>query len=553
MSILWWLKLPLHFREIRRLREILTVLARHGFEDVSIRLAGVRVFRWFLKSKSQATSLPIEKRIRLVLEELGPTFVKLGQIMATRPDIVPMSLIQELQKLQDEVPPVPFEEVRQLIERDLGKPLESLFKDVVAQPIAAASIAQVYRAHLLDGKEVVIKVQRPDAKRIVTADMRILKILAEALESRIPEIRRFKPRQLLQEFADTITDELDFLSEMENLQRYRENFKDEEMLHIPQPYPELCSKRVLVMEAVNGTKITDVKTLQEKGIDLHKVLEIGMSVTLRSIFEFGFFHADPHPGNFFVEDDGKIALIDFGMMGVLDDERIDDILIFLVSIVTADSEEMIRLLQELDLIPDNVDVRRLKNDIARLLVRYRNTNIGNIDTSLFLNRIYEVMGRYNVSLPADLMLVGKAVSTLEGIGRQIFPDFKPMDTIKPYLIDLYTNRILDPNRQLARLYRTGLEIMRLFRDAPYDLRRSLKKLRSGELNIVLQSPQIDSVKKGSLASSNKLLYGFLSIGYGALGILARFLLNSTWLEGGAFAISGFFFIMLLYTLLISSN
>ena len=551
MGILWWLSLPLHISELHRVRQILGVLARHGFEDISIRLSGVRLLRWLFKPGPQAHRIPIERRLRIVLEELGPTFVKLGQVMATRPDILPMNVINELQKLHDDVPPVPFSEVRTLIESELGMPLEKAFKEVVAQSIASASIAQVYRATLHDGQEVVIKVQRPNAEEVVKADMRILQVLAEALEKRIPELRRFRPRQILKEFANTISDEMDFLIEMENLLKYRENFKDEEGLHIPRPFEELCTKRVLVMEAVKGTKITDVRTLRAKGIDLRKVLEVGMRVTLRSIFEFGFFHADPHPGNFFVEDDGRIALIDFGMVGVLDDDRIDDMLVFLASMVTGDTEGLVKLLLELDLVPDEVDLRQLKMELGRLLVRYRNVEIGKLDTAQFLSRVYEVMSRYNVVLPADLMLVGKAIATLEGIGRQVYPEFNPIDELKPYITNLYAERILNPQRQASKVINTITDTLSLLRDAPYDIRRILHKARAGEFRIQVDEPHLVESTEMKVKAMNRLLYGGLSMGYGLMGILGKSLLDSSLVEWGSFAVSAIFFIMLVYSLLAS--
>ena len=402
---------------------------------------------------------------------------------------------------------------------------------------------------MLDGQDVVLKVQRPDAQSIVTADMRLLSIIAQGLEEKVPEVRRYKPKELIQEFTDSLSEEMDFIGEMENLQRFRENFKDEEQLHIPRPFPDLCSRRLLVMEEVKGTKVTDVVTLKQKGIDLKAVLDTGLRVTMRSIFEFGFFHADPHPGNFFVEDDGSIALIDFGMMGVIDDARIDDMAAFMVSIITGDTDAMVNLLLELDLVPDGVDLRRMRTDIGRLLVRYKNASIGTIDTGQFMGRIYEVMGRHNVSLPADLMMVGKAVATLEGIGRKIFPDFNPIDYMKPYLTKLYTERLTDPTRQAAQAYKAVNNLLRLVRDGPYDIRRLLRKLRRGEIQLNCQSGSLEAMMHSQALHSRRMLYGLMSIGSGGLALYGVQVLGyDVWTVGG-FAFSAGFFILLLYSLI----
>lgn len=551
MGVLWWFKFPLRFKEMRRLRQVLGVLGRHGFRDIAFRMSGIRGLGWLGKGSKDEDfqHIPVERRIRIVLEELGPTFIKMGQVMASRPDILPMSMIKELEKLQDNVPPEPFEDIKDVIEAELGRPMTDVFRNVVAQPIAAASIAQVHRAELMDGQHVVLKVQRPNAEAIVKSDMKLLAILSQVLEDKIPEIRRYKPRDLIREFTNTLAEEMDFVGEMENLQRYRSNFRDEEDLHTPKPFPELCSRRLLVMEEVGGTKVTNLKVLKEKGIDLKKVLDVGMRVTMRSIFEFGFFHADPHPGNFFVEDDGTIVLIDFGMVGVIDDARIDDMATFMVSVVTGDTETLVNLLLEMDLVPDGVDLRRLRTDIGRLLVRYQSSSIGSIDTGQFLNRIFDVMGRYSVAMPADMMLVGKAIATLEGIGRTIFPEFSPIDYMKPYLTKVYTERVMDPKRQSAYAYKAFRDVLSLVKDGPYDIRRVLRKLRKGEIQVNLKSQSVDGLRKSMAVRSNRMLYGMMSLGFSALGLYASSARGYGFIAFSEFAVSGGFFILLMYSLL----
>jgi len=512
---------PSRFRDIKRLRFITAKLMRLGFGDVVFRLKRrpfvARLARVFFFNRGGAAQyakdLSTEQRIRILFEELGPTFVKFGQVLATRPDLVPMSLILELRKLHDEVPPFPFEKVVEIIESGLGKKTAEVFAEISPEPIAAASIAQVHRARLLDGSDVVVKVQRPDIREVIASDLNLLRGLADMLEERVPEIRRFKPSRLVEEFSKSIRREIDFRIELENLQRFKANFAGDTDICIPGAYPQFSTPHLLVMEYVSGAKITDRMRLLELGIDLHKLARTGMTAALRSIFEHGFFHADPHPGNFFIKDDGTFALLDFGMMGTVQQERIDDMLTFMVSLLTNDIDMLVNLFLDLDIIGDDTDLRALRSEVSEVLGRYKAIPLKQIDIGRFLEDIIEIVVRNNVQLPADLLLIGKALATMEGITKELYPDFNPLEEVQPYLIAVYLKRNLDPYRHSRNITKNLYDMMLLLKDAPADLKRILRKARKGELRLKTAEENLEWKAKRAASETNKKIYAFLSIAF----------------------------------------
>lgn len=505
---------PWRLRDLGRIRRIAGVLVRHGFDDVAARLGWVGRLRtlWLAlrrRRSDREPRVPVEQRIRLALEELGPTFIKLGQMMGTRPDLVPMSLVMELKKLHDEVPPFPLDELRTIIESDLGKPVDDLFESFKDEPMAAASIAQVHRARLVSGEDVVVKVQRPQLPQVVGADLRILSGFAALLEARIPETRQFRPCAIVDEFRRSLSRETDFNVERLSMERFKANFLDEPGLHVPEPVPALSTRRVLVMERVDGVKVTDVAALKAANLDLKAIVEVGMRVTMRSIFEFGFFHADPHPGNFFIKKDGTIALLDYGMMGTIEPLRIDELATFMVAMVTGDLDMMVNLLVDADLLGDDTDLRSMRGELRGILDRYGTANIGSIDVSGFLTEVIDVTVRHHVVMPADLLLVGKAIATMEGIGREVYPEFEPMEEIRPFLTEMYVKRTLDARRHSQNVVRSLMDGLALLKEAPLDIRRILRKARRGELTLQVNPTDALARQRALNARTNRVLMGIL--------------------------------------------
>lgn len=497
MRVLTLLNLPNTMRSAQRVREILAVLMRHGFGEL-IDQMGLQSWahgasRWLLRSADDDGPSPFgwEERIRMSFEELGPTFVKLGQVLATRPDLIPMSLVLELRKLQDDVPPFPLEEARQVVVEELGRPLEEAFARFDEVPLAAASIAQVHRAALPDGTEVVVKIQRPELRRVIGRDLAILRGFSRLLHSRVPELRRFDLPGITQEFAAALRLESDFTNERANIERFRRLWADDPLVDAPEPFPSHCGERVLTMGFVDGVKVTDVEGVEALGVDPGAVARRGTHIALRSIFEHGFFHADPHPGNFFVLPGGRITLIDFGMMGVIDDQRLGELLTFLVSILLNDPEMMVRLFLELDLIEDSTDLRALKREIKSIVDRYYNVPLGQIDIGRFIQQVFEVVVRHDVRLPADLLLVAKAITTMEGIAQEIDPTYDPITEMRPYLMRTYVMRVLDPSLHARELARNVADLTLLLRRLPGEVRTLLKKARKGELRFVTASEDLE--------------------------------------------------------------
>ncbi len=516
--------LPWRLRDIRRVRGIAGVLARHGFADVAARMGPAAWARGVIRAvlrRPKASPVPVERRIRRVLEELGPTFIKLGQMLATRPDLVPMALVDELSRLQDHVPPFPFDEVRQIVEAELGQPMDAVYSEVDPVPVAAASIAQVHYATLKTGEPVVIKVQRPSLHQQITGDLRILAGLASVLESHVPETRPFRPRAIVEEFTKSLQRETDFLAEAASMERYRKMFEDEPGLCIPKPCLEWTRRRVLTMERVEGVKVTDVEALKALDVDLKSIVDLGMRLTLRSIFEFGFFHADPHPGNFFVRRDGTIVLLDFGMMGTIEPRRIDEMLAFMVAVLTGDVDMVVDQLLDADLIGDDTDLRSLRSDLKSILVRYADANLGSVNVAVFIQEVMAVNVRHHVLLPADLLLVGKSIATMEGIGHQVYPEFKPLDAIRPYLTEVYVRRLLDAKKHSQVVARSVMDGLSLLKDAPFDIRRLLRKMRRGELTVNLRSVDDEARRRHSTAVANRAVLAglFATFFFGAVVLL----------------------------------
>ncbi len=520
--------IPSRIRSLQRLPQILTVLFKYGFGDVVSRV-GIDTAVHQLKSAifhdvdPRFVALRTEERIRRALEELGPTFVKLGQVMATRPDLIPMSLVTELRKLQDKVTPFESEAVRRTIEEELGKPAGELFAELDAEPLAAASIGQVHRATLRDGRKVILKVQRPNLERIIETDLDILTFLAELAEERVPELRRYNPVGLVSEFRHSISKEIDFETEAYHTRRFAANFKDDPDVYVPAVHDELTTSRVLCEEFIEGTPLNHPKLL-ELGLDLPKVARTGIRVALEQALVHGFFHADPHPGNIFVLPGSRLCLIDYGMMGTLDQERIDELLTFLVAILTRDLDKLIRLFHRLELIGEEVDVRGLRREVDDLICRFQSVELARIDIGKFLNQVFDVITKHEVQLPSDLLLVAKALATIEGVGRQIYPELNTVEEIRPIILKIYLGRMTDPGYHSRAPRRATFELISLLETGPRDLRLALRKARRGELQARLHLENLDQASRSQAQATNRLA---LSILTGSLVLAAAYLFTRT--------------------------
>ena len=482
-------------RELPRLHEIATVFVRHGLGEFVQRIgvAGVleragRIVHW--GEASESVKLEPAQRMRLALEELGPTFVKLGQVMATRVDLFPPHWIAELEKLHAEVPPVPFEELVPELERALGRSPLEVFRDIETRAHAAASIAQVHLAKLQDGTPVVLKVRRPGVRATIDADLRLLRRVAELIEAEIPEARRYGPAEIAAQFAASLEREADFASEMRNIERFAKNFAGDPHIVIPRIYPEWTSDTLLVQEHVQGIPATDLAAVEAAGLDRKLLAARGVNAFLKMILQDGFFHADPHPGNVFYLPDHRIVIIDFGMVGRLSPQRRRQVVDLIAGLARMAEEPMLDVL--LAWSGDVwVDEAKLAADVDELVFDYEGVPLKDIRIGAVVRQFSAILREHSIVLPADLALMFKALVTLEGLGRQYDPEFHIVGHLTPLV-----KRALAERYQPVELVRRGRaavnEVLDLASSVPRDFARLLREARRGKARVDLDLKRLDS-------------------------------------------------------------
>src|SRR5574341_235671 len=415
-------------RDLGRVQEIATVLLRYGFGDL-VRRLGVAV-HW--KERGQPLELDSPQRVRRALQELGPTFVKLGQILATRVDLFPPEWIEEFEKLQDQAPPSDFDAVRMQLAEDLGAPPEEIFTAFEAEPIAAGSIAQVHRARSADGTELAVKVRRPGIVPVVEADLRLLARLAETIEAHFPDLAGLRPREVVRQFTRTMRAELDLAAECRNAERVATAFRERPEIVVPRVYWEWTGERVNVQAFVDGTPSRDPAALEAAGLDRRALAHHGAQAMLKMMLDDGFFHADPHPGNVFYLPGNRVAFIDFGMVGHLSERRRDELVQLLNGLVGRDAEAVVDILLEWAG-PAKVDADKLAGDVDAFIDRYHGVPLEELRMSAMLADITAMLREHRLALPPDLALVLKACLTLETYGRELDPQFDMVGEAAPFL------------------------------------------------------------------------------------------------------------------------
>ena len=482
-------------RELPRLQEIAAVFIRHGLGEFvqRIGIAGVLERAGQILTRSpvaESVTLEPAQRMRMALEELGPTFVKLGQVMATRVDLFPPRWIAEFEKLQAEVPAVPFEELLPELTRSLGRSPFEVFRDIETRAQGAASIAQVHRAKLPDGTSVVLKVRRPGVREKIDADLRLLRRVSELIESEIPEARRYRPAEVAAQFARTLEREADFVTETRNIQRFQKNFAGDPNVVIPRIYPEYTSDVLLVQEHVDGIPATNPAAVDAAGLDRKALAARGVDAFLKMILIDGFFHADPHPGNVFYLPGNRMVIIDFGMVGRLSPQRRAQVIDLLGGLARMAEEPMIDVL--LDWAGDAyVDEAKLAADVNEMVFDYEGVPLKDIRAGHAIRQFAAIVREHSIVLPSDLSLMFKTLITLEGLGRQYDPDFHITDHLTPLVRSALAERY-KPN-ELVRRGRSALtEFMNVVGGVPRDLARFLREARRGKTRIDLDLKRLDS-------------------------------------------------------------
>ena len=482
-------------RDLSRLREISSVLIRHGLGDL-VRRTGLataleragQILHWGEAGKS--AEIEPQQRFRRSLEELGPTFVKLGQVLSTRPDLLSPSWIAELERLHSDVAPVSFNELLPQIEKALGRSPFDVFADVEREPHAAASIAQVHRAKLPSGAPVVLKIRRPGISAKIAADLSLLDHLANLIEYEMPEARRFAPVRVVAQFRRSLERELDLGVEARHVERFARNFADDPHIVIPKVYWDFTSSLMNVQEYVAGIRGNDFAAIAAADLDRKVLAARGSDAVLKMILVDGFFHADPHPGNVLYLPGNRIALIDFGMVGRLSALRRNQMVDLLAGIVGQDDQAMLEVL--LDWTGEHgVDEARLAGDVAELAFDFADTQLRDVRIGALLQRVAALLREHAILLPADLTLMFKALISLEGLGRQYDPEFRLVDRVRPFLDRALSERY-QPVVTLRRTQATLANAFGLLATVPHDLARLVKDARRGRMRVDLDLKRLDS-------------------------------------------------------------
>jgi ubiquinone biosynthesis protein len=482
-------------RDLPRLHQITSVLIRHGLGDLVQRVgvSGVleragQVLQW--GASKEMLALEPAQRVRHAFQELGPTFVKLGQVLATRVDLFPPAWIAEFEKLHSDVPPVPFEDVLPELTAALGRSPFDVFVDLETTAHGSASIAQVHRARLRDGTPVVLKIRRPGVRPRVEADLRLLGHLAELIEAELPETRRYQPTAVAAQFARSLERELDFTVEAANVERFGKHFADDPFIVIPKVYPQWTSESLLVQQHIVGIQGTDLAAVDAAGLDRRVIATRGAEALLHMILVDGFFHADPHPGNVFFLPDNRIVMIDFGMVGRLAPRRRQEVVDLLAGLAQMDEQPMLDVLT--DWAGDAyVDEQRLASDVNDLVFEYENVPLGSIRIGALIRRFAAIVRDHSIVLPPDLTLMFKALITMEGLGRQYDPGFHIVEHLAPLLRRVMRERYR-PDELIHRGRSAASEFLTLVGSVPRDIARLLREARRGKARIDLDLRRLDS-------------------------------------------------------------
>lgn len=492
-------------RGLRRYQDIAQALVKYGYVDIAeaMHLRRTLTFGQRLFGASEIANSGKPQRLRMLFEELGPTFVKFGQLLSTRVDALPPAYLNELAALQDHVAAEAFPVVQQIVETELKAPLNRLFASVDPAPLAAASIAQVHRATLPNGARVVMKVQRPRIPQTIAADLDVLRDLAHLAERYMVEWRPFQPTGLVEEFAHTIMKELDFRQECRNLERCAHYFADDPTVHIPKAYPELSTSRVLTMTYVEGTKISDLDALRRAGHDPRTIAVHGANALLKQIFVHGFFQGDPHPGNLLVLPNDVIAILDYGMFGTIDTETREQLAVLLLGVMQRDAGKMIRALRHLEIVDSESRRRQLRRDVSTLVDTYLTVPLAHIDLSVMLDEMLKIVHRHGLQIPPEFLLLVRALTTAESLGRKLDPAFRIAEQVQPFAERLVLERY-DPRYIMRRLGATGAEAGDLLAFMPGALMHIVDRVQRGELRMGVEMQQLDRLTRDFDTASNRL-------------------------------------------------
>lgn len=478
---------------LKRLNEILKVLSKYEFGYISEKIK--------LKHKIPFTSRSYEYdsledldetlplRLRLVLQELGTTYIKLGQTLSTRPDLVGKEIAEEFSKMQDDNPPLDFEQIKEVIEDELGDSLDNLFSEFIIEPLGSASIGQVHRAVLKTGEEVAIKVQKPGLESLIKSDLAIMKFIARRIDKYIPKTRNYNFPGIVDEFERSILKEIDYQQELLNINRFSDIFKKDNTIYVPLVYPHYSTSKVLTMELIGGKKISDVIDSDE-GFNKRLIAKRGVQSYFKQIMIYGFFHADPHPANIYVLENNVVCFLDYGMMGMLDKEFRENLAELFIYFMENSVNGIINQLHYMDIIDDSIDTRAMKYDLTDLMYRYYGTELNQIHGGM--TDIVNLMRKYNVSLPREFVLMARGIAMLEETGEKLDPNFNAVEILKPLALKIIRKRIT-PLKFIDFIKDNIFEVDHILKTVPRTLTKTLYKLENGNISIEIEHKDLERI------------------------------------------------------------
>lgn len=502
-------------RHIQRYREILVAFSRNGFGYIIKELGLQKVVSLperVLRGKKEIHSKTTGERIRLFLEELGPTFVKLGQIASTRNDLIPPDIIKELEKLQDQVGPIPYTEIQEIVERELGEPIQEVFKDFNQVPIAAASIGQVHHASLQTGEEVAVKVQRPNIEKKIYTDLEILMNFASLAETRLDWAQQYKITEIIDEFKASILAELDYTLEGRNAHKIAMNFKNDKDVKVPEVYWDHTTERVLTMEFVKGIKLDENELLVQEGYQPKIIAEKLIQNLFEQILMDGFFHADPHPGNVMILPNHQLLFIDFGMVGRLTPMMKDHLTDMIIALARQNTHAIVKAIYRMGVVPDDVNDDMMRADMEELRDKYYDVPFSQVSLGEAVNDLFNVASKHQIRIPADLSLVGKTLVTLEGTVERLDPDISIVKIAQPFAKRLIKEKYR--SKKIAEdVYGQVDDYKDIILDLPEHINAVYKLIRRGKLPLEISVARVDMILKKFDRISNRLSFSIVLLSF----------------------------------------
>ncbi|TWT49910.1 putative protein kinase UbiB [Thalassoglobus neptunius] len=551
---------PLRFiRNVNRGREIATVLLNYGFGDVLERLGLLKYLKWGRRVLMRSPDEEIEAlttatRIRLTFQDLGPTFVKFGQVLSTRPDLVPTDVIVELKQLQEQVPPFSSEESQAAVLRAFKKPTAELYATFDETPLAAGSLGQVHCATDFDGRKFAVKIRRPDVQHEIERDLSLMLEIAQLLENHIPESKAFDPVGLVNHFSRTVRREMNYQREARTMREFKKLFQDDCRLIIPDVDDARSCDSILTMEFVDGVNITDLDSIRSLGLSPSDVATTGADIFMKQAFEFGIFHGDPHPGNLRVHPSGAIILLDYGMIGFLSEEKRDLLIDLLLAVTRNDVESAVSIILELGQPTQEVEEHLLKADVRDFIDAYYGVDLGKLNIGSLLNDFITILANHGLRCPGDLILLIRSIVTLDGIGRQLCPKFNLANVLAPK-IETIVKRRYDPKRIAQRTLADMKKLFQVAHDLPIHLGRTLQKVSQDDLKVQFEHKGLDRLITEFDRSSNRIVVGVV---ISSLVVAAALIIRTTsqaslWVAVPMFMISGFLGLWLVWGILRSGR